>query len=199
MRTTVVITALFSLLISAVFLFLAEYRRVRRSNSLHDAVFHGHVAWVEKLLDSGVLVDQINEESVFGFRIRAYPYECENGVTPLYVAACESDLKLIRLLLSHGADVNHPVKSPYTILQRAVTQLFPSVDIHGTGLPLEAPDEIKLQIIQLLVDAGADVYAKKYEGAETAIEMCDRMELPEVKQILESTKAPSSLETQTSD
>ena len=135
----------------------------------------------------------------FGVRIRPYPYEYENGVTPLYVAVCQGDVRLVQLLLRRGANVNHDVGSPYTTLQRAVTAFFGSIDFHGNGLPPEVPEEIKLRIVRLLIDAGANFYERKYEGGETAIELCDRVDLPEVKALLEAKAAPSSPQTQTSN
>jgi ankyrin repeat protein len=118
MRLTAAISALVLLLIFAFLFISTEYQRVRRSNALHAAVFRGDAARVEELLNSGAPVDQINEDRVFGVRIRSYPYAYENGVTPLYVAVCRNNLKLVKLLVKRGANVNHSVDSPYTILQR---------------------------------------------------------------------------------
>jgi ankyrin repeat protein len=199
-RTAFGVSVLVLVLVLASFSVTAEYLRVRKSNAVHAAVFRGDISRVEELLDAGMPIDQINEDRVFGLiRIRSYPYAFENGVTPLYVAVCRSDLKLAKLLLNRGADVNYPVHGPYTILQRGVTAFFGSVDIHGTGISIEAPEEIKLQIVRLLVEAGADIHERKYAGAETAIEMCERMDLPDVKQLLDPTATLSSQETQTSN
>jgi len=177
----------------------AEFQRVKQTNQLHQAASRRDCDRVKRLLDMGFPVDQVCEDRVFRVRIRSYPYEYENGVTPLYVAVCRSDLETVKFLLDRGADVNFPVKSPYSIMQRAVTAFFGSIDIHGTGLPPEQPEEKKLEIVRLLVEAGADIHERKYEGGETAIEMCERAELPEVKRLLQATAAPLSPQTQTSN
>jgi hypothetical protein len=199
MRTTIVISIAVIFPVLACAVISRELRRVRRTNALHEAASRHDHAQITRLLDSGTPVDQVNEDKVFGVRIRSYPYEYENGVTALYVAACRCDLKSVKLLLDRGADVNHPVASPYTILQRAVTTFFGSIDIYGTGIPPEPPEEDKLQIVRLLLNAGADVNERKYEGAETAIDMCDRMHLSEIKLLLEAKVAPPSPQTQTSN
>jgi ankyrin repeat protein len=190
----------------AIFLFVIcgvivvkEQWRVRDTNAMHEAVYRRDTARLVKLLDSGKPIDQLNEEKVFGIRIRSLPLKYENGVTPLYVAVCQSDPAIVKLLIGRGAKVNYPVHSPYTILGRALTKLLPSIDIHGTGMPEEPPDDVKMRIIQLLVDAGADVSERKYEGGESPIEMCERMELDDAKRLLETKAAPSSPQTQTSN
>jgi ankyrin repeat protein len=199
MRVTIAIIAVGLVAIVAAMLVKAELQRVRQTNLVHAAASRRDFQRVTQLLDSGIPVDQVCEDRVFGVRVRAYPYSHENGVTPLYVAVCKSDLKTVKLLLERGADVNFAVNGPYSILQRGVTQFFGSVDIHGTGLPPEQPGEIKLEIVRRLVEAGANVHERKYHGAESAIDMCDRMELPHVKQLLESKSVLSSPQTQTSN
>jgi Ankyrin repeats (3 copies) len=198
MRLRIAISSLVLLSIFALFCFWTELQRVRRCNALHDAVFRGDTARVEELLDSGASVDQVSEDRVFGIRVRTWPegYGGEGGVTPLYFAVWRNNLNLVKLLLSRGADVNHPTPGPYTILQLAVSEFYPCpVDFTGV------PEEIKLEIVRVLVDAGADVNERWYPGMDTSIEMCQRpeMPLPHVKQVLEATAVRSSLETQTSN
>jgi ankyrin repeat protein len=150
---------------------------------LHDAVFHDDIERVTTLLEHGHSVNEINEERVFGVRIRSYPYPYEYRVTPLYVAACRSDPDMVDYLLRRGADPNLPVSGPYTILGRAASMIGGSIDIHGTGMTSAIPDEIKLRIIVSLLDAGADPERRKYEGGETPLEICRRLEVPDADRL----------------
>lgn len=199
MRVTIAITAAGLVVILAAMFVEAELQRVKQTNLLHAAASRRDFERVKRLLDGGSPVDQVCEDRLFGVRIRQYPYAYENGVTPLYVAVCKSDLKTVKLLLERGADVNFPVNSTYSILQRAVGVFFGSIDFHGLGLPPEPPEEVKLEIVRLLVEGGADVYERKYDGAENSLEMCDRVKLPHVKQLLETKSVPSSQGNRTSN
>jgi ankyrin repeat protein len=72
--------------------------------SLHKAVFHSHEGIAEILLSSGA---SVSEQDKF-------------GNTPLCIAVREGKLEMVRLLVSHGADVNaHYNEFNLTPLHRA--------------------------------------------------------------------------------
>lgn len=165
--------------ICLLFLFLVsvfawEYLRVRKTNSLHDAVCRNDVVELKALLASGADVNQVNEDRVFGIRIRAYPYEYENDVTPLYVAVSTGNPALTELLIERGADVNLSKSCPYTPLGRAIIELNPGIPMHGGPLPVEVDSKTRMSIIEMLVRSGADINASSYRGGETPLEITTR-------------------------
>ena len=166
----------------------AEHSRVAATSLLHDAVFHHDFDKVAALIRAGHSIDEINEERVFGVRIRSYPYPYpyEYGVTPLYVAAFKGDPEMVDCLIRHGANANSPVSGPYTILGRAASMLGGSVDVHATGMSPTTPEETKLRVLASLLNAGANADERKYEGAETPLEMCRRMEVRDAERLFAS-------------
>src|SRR5690349_10787814 len=105
----------------------AEHSRVAATSLLHDAVLQHDFDKVAALIKAGHSVDEINQERVFGVRIRSYPYPYEYGVTPLHVAALKGSPEMVDCLLRHGANANSQVSGPYTILGRAASMLGGSV------------------------------------------------------------------------
>ena len=162
----------------------AEHSRVATTSLLHDAAFHRDFDKVAALIRAGHSIDEINEERVLGVCIRSYP--CEYGVTPLYVAAFNGDREMVDCLIHHGANANSPVSGPYTILGRAASMLGGPVDVHGTGMSPTTPDETKLRVLASLLNAGANANERKYEGAETPLEMCRRKEVRDAERLFAS-------------
>jgi ankyrin repeat protein len=163
-------------------IFAAELARVTSTNALHEAVNDHDIERVAVLLKAGHSVDEIDEDRVLGIRIRSYPYPYEYGVTPLHVAALRGDPEMVDYLLAQRADPNHPVASPYSILGRAASMLGGSVDFHGTRVRPEPPsEEMRLRVLASLLAAGADANERKYDGAESPLEMCQRMGLPDAE------------------
>lgn len=102
----------------------------------------------------------------------------ENGVTPIHVAAANGYLMALEFLIKHGASVN--------VCDKDLWQ-----PIHGAAC---WGNEQHIRIIELLVESGADLYAKTVND-ETVFELCDNTlllnRLNELKDELESKRAAS--------
>jgi cytochrome c len=131
-----------------------------QAGDLRDLVRNGDVAAVTSALDKGAAIDEIN------------------GVSALYVACETGNLKLAKLLVSRGADVNLPVTWQRTPLYAAnkgghadIVKLLLSngADPHQLAkaqTPLHvAAENGCLQCVVYLVDAGADVNALTSNGS----------------------------------
>jgi cytochrome c len=93
-----------------------------KASAIHDAAKKGDMAGLAAALDGGADANEI-----------------DGLVTPLYVAAINSNPEAVKLLIKHGADVNLPTKF---------------------GMPLHAAAQRGcLACVKLLVEAGADVNA----------------------------------------
>jgi ankyrin repeat protein len=118
------------------------------------------------------------------------------GIPPLVFAARQGDIESARLMLEHGADVNQPSEGGWTALLAAVQNRYykmaafllehgadPSIENQGGWSPLylatdnrnieagdyptRKPDMDHLEIIELLIERGADVNARMRSSTET--------------------------------
>ncbi|KAJ5197928.1 uncharacterized protein N7498_007045 [Penicillium cinerascens] len=123
------------------------------------------------------------------------------GLSALYWAVSENHLDTARFLLSHGADVNRGVDGS-TPLHSAITGaiadnqmemvhlvLEHGADVNAAGenlnLPLmRAAISSNAALLRLLLDKGADVYARDEEGL-TALDWARRSDCEETAAILE--------------
>jgi ankyrin repeat protein len=124
------------------------------------------------------------------------PAEMWGGVPALVFAARQGDLESASLLLEHGADVNQQTEGGWTALLTAVqnryyemaellldhgadpkiqnkggwSPLYLATDnrnIEGGDYPTRKPDRDHLEIIELLIERGADVNARMRSSTET--------------------------------
>lgn len=120
---------------------------------LHYATDSGMPSLIEHVLNAGVELDTRNS----------------NGYTSLHIAIRNRDLRIVKLLLDHGADINvfsEKVGPPLTLAaelgyEEIVTALLRhGVDIndvrHGTAL-IAAAKEGHSTVTRLLISEGADV------------------------------------------
>lgn len=105
--------------------------------------------------------------------------EKENGCTPLVLAVKKAHPKVIDVLLEKGADVNKATKFGYTPLivsaELGLMKVTQKLLKHGANVNAITGDGVKtpllsalmnrhISVAKLLLDAGADVYAKNEFG-----------------------------------
>ena len=75
---------------------------------MHVSAFEGNLQLVKHLLDRGINVDQIDNI----------------GLTPLIYAATHGHNDVIKLLINHGADINHvnKVSIAFTAFEKSIKQ-----------------------------------------------------------------------------
>lgn len=120
-------------------------------SALHKAARAGNLAEVQKLLDSGADVNLF-----------------EQGKTPLHHAALISpNPEVVQALLDAGARVDLKGHNGMTALHFAAVDPTPDGRADASDAKVKAgPDETarRLEVIQLLLDAGATTYAKNEDG-----------------------------------
>jgi ankyrin repeat protein len=104
---------------------------------LHRACWEGHGSIVRMLIDGGA------DLNVAGI----------DGLTPLHMASGAGHESIARMLIDRGADLNVADARGWTPLHEACS----SVDTHGIR-------EASLEIIRVLILAGADTQARDIEG-----------------------------------
>jgi ankyrin repeat protein len=128
------------------------------TTTLHDAATKGLTETVARLLDQGVAVDHFNAARA----------------TPLHLAIKEGHVDIVRLLLSSGASIEAPygpiLLKPLHLaamtlnpaMMEAVLRHKPNLESRHDGLtPLYfAVGTGDVAVVRLLLDAGADIYAR---------------------------------------
>jgi ankyrin repeat protein len=108
---------------------ICGYRSAANTAQLHEAIAHFDMPRLRSLLEQGYDVNQLNKGDVFGIRIRSYPLPYDSDVTPIYVAAGESNVDAVRLLIKNGANPNLECGGYGSPLRLAVMQLAPSINL----------------------------------------------------------------------
>ncbi|MBN1798787.1 MAG: ankyrin repeat domain-containing protein [Spirochaetales bacterium] len=117
---------------------MVNIRFTDEDTPLHLAVENEHTQLIKLLLHKGADINFINLD----------------GETPLYSAVEKSKPRIVKLLISYGIDVD------YRVQQDAMTALQEAVGYCDKG------DQIKrLEIVNLLLDAGADISVEDWRGA----------------------------------
>ena len=111
----------------------------------------------------------------------------KDGATALLMAARNSDLPLLRLLLEGGADWKIPNNDNCTALLAAA-----GVGALGSGDELPGSDEEAIQTVRLFLELGADINAIADHG-ETAVHGAAYQERPALIQFLVENGADISL------
>lgn len=119
------------------------------SNELYQSIAAGDASEVGNLLRRGADPNRIGAGGLI-------------GGTPLTWATEQSDLKIIKVLIKGGADVNKRIGRGYTALMLAATP----------------------QVAQLLLDAGSNSQLKNIDG-QTALQIAQERKLAQVIKILQ--------------
>ncbi|MBO4707914.1 MAG: ankyrin repeat domain-containing protein [Elusimicrobiaceae bacterium] len=130
--------------------------------SLGEAAAYGDIKQVEKLLDAGVDVNYMQPNDGTGWycgedycedsdeQVEQYfQYDRDNG-TPLMRAAYNGHLKVVKLLIDKGADINIQNEAGSTALMKAAYKGY-------------------FEIVKLLIDKGAKINLKERHGATALI------------------------------
>ncbi len=130
----------------------------------------------------------------------------KNGQTRLMLAAQDGDLPVVQILLSNGAATNAIDHKGQTPLMYAATQGHlttvqallnaPRIDIHAKALNgatalIVATDNGKDDVVQALIDHGADVYITEYEDRTPLIWAAEKCHLPIVETLLSAPRSTS--------
>ncbi|MCJ1383902.1 hypothetical protein MMC17_007016 [Xylographa soralifera] len=126
-----------------------ESRCAKGRAPLSCAVVTGNEVTVILLLDKGASVDTMSW-----------------GLTPLHEAIHSGDLRMVKLLLSHHANINTKASREYVkpkpvTLGRVEPDSFTSHDVECVWTPLfRATSSGREDIVQLLIEQGADIDAR---------------------------------------
>lgn len=122
-----------------------------------------HLTLIKRLLEEGADPNQRMASSTETRTIFTHQWLREEGATPLLRAAQSGDLELIELLLEYGADPNIPTEHDVTPLMVA------SGIAWVEGVTFEWSREQTLEVMQRLIELGADVNAQDTEDYRTAL------------------------------
>lgn len=146
----------------------------RGMTPLHMAASRGNEAVVDLLLEHGADVSAT----------------WNDGLTPLHLAARNGSARsagAVRALLAAGADVEATTRRGWTPLMVAVPSRYRDLDPRVLTLPGAADRAYpELQVIELLLAAGADPQAANADG-QTALMLAEEAEATPVAQLLRNT------------
>uniref|UniRef100_A0A670IRL4 Ankyrin 2 n=1 Tax=Podarcis muralis TaxID=64176 RepID=A0A670IRL4_PODMU len=96
-------------------------------NALHLAAKEGHVGLVQELLERGSAVDSATKKGNTALHIASLAGQAEvvkvlNGFTPLYMAAQENHIEVVKYLLENGANQSTATEDGFTPLAVALQQ-----------------------------------------------------------------------------
>ena len=166
--------------------------------ALHFAVQEGHHDVVEVLIDAGADIDA----------------KINGGRTPLHVACLYRKLAIVKVLVKAGADVCVTTNEGTTCLMLAsnyghtetVRYLvgLPEVDVHAANNHSWTPLHHAVKrnngshpdVIQVLIDAGADIEAKSGNGRSPLLLACEVGKLDALKILVEAGAAVCATDSQ---
>ena len=143
-----------------------------QTTPLHIASLNGNLDLVKLLIKAGALVNKMDDQRR----------------TPLHLAALNGDQKVLKYLLDHGADINLGSDAEYTALHDVVNEgKLDSAKFlidHGAMINAQNNEERytplhcavlnkDIKIIALLLEKGADPYAKDKDNATSAHYLVD--------------------------
>jgi len=151
-------------------LLLAKGGEYGADQSIHVAAHTGNIQALEKHLSSTVKVD-----------IR------KNHYTPLLIATRHRHEKAVKLLISHGADVNAKSEFGHTSLHHSANHYEIAKMLIDAGADVNSRDynqntplhSVDVRVAELLIANGADVNAKN-EFGETPLFKCSSVNLAEL-------------------
>jgi len=154
----------------------ANVRDTSENTPLYVAAFLGHAEVAELLLQAGAEVNAA----------------CFMGFTPLHVAARPGHEEAVQVLLDHGAEAHNiheaagigDVEKVRQFLA-ADASLIDHEDITG-GMPLHwAAVNGKLEVVRMLIEAGANVNARDNGGETPLANACRRQDQETIELLLE--------------
>ena len=123
---------------------------------MHSAVIGGNIFIVKALIEKNARVDEPNH----------------GNLRPLYYAAADGKLDIVRLLLKHKADVN--AKARQSIFTRGDHTALHTAALNGHA-----------EVVKALIESEADVYAKARDG-KTALDEAREKGHPVVVKLIEN-------------
>lgn len=157
-------------------------KRIDSQDALRVAVNCGYTEIAEYLLKAGANPNIVDERS---------------GWTPLFTARREAGIEITRLLLSHGADVNHEDQNGrhvlyFTVCDKnlALTKFLlesgAKPECHGMETPLFVAAQKNYEVAKLLIDHGADVNGRGEYGMTVLMNAAKEGNLDIVKALVEN-------------
>ena len=165
-----------------------NYHGRNNDTALHSAVDDGHRDVVELLIDAGADIEA----------------QDSTGETPLHYACENGKLAILKMLLKAGADVCATDNRGTTCLMRAVHHGHTETVRYLVGLPDVDVNAAKIcsytslhsavirnngshpEVVQMLIDAGADMEAKNENGCSSLLVACKVGKLDAVKLLVEA-------------
>ena len=144
-----------------------EVHNEEGNTPLMEAAKAGHVEVAKILIDSGAQVNRLVDSSL--------------NMSPLRLAVfgehgrIEDRVALTMLLMEHGANIEQVSSIELSLLIITssllflIIILFPQVNEEGYTLLMEAAREGREEIVEMLVNQGADINAQTKETQETAL------------------------------